>query len=889
MTQVFAQACVTPSNDLLVSYAQLAQNVSLWRRNSGAALQYLLQEAANELNILGAEIWLENDLKSGLLCEISHSSNAVPLIENSSVEYTINPSFFNNLKAQPLNVFNSYDLKHKNPLLQSRHCASVLVSLYKEGQFIGAASFIHSNRQRNWSLEEQQYIIAICGLISPILVHNRLHDNERLHRTMFNSLGDAYFVMVESYFIDCNPSALSLFDCTYHQIVGQTPYRFSPIRQPDGQLSSEKVMEKISRAFSGSSQFFEWRFCKLNGAQFDAEVTLTSVTINQLPHIIASVRDITDRKQKEDRLNKMHSLQNAIFDAANYAIISINREGIIQTFNKTAESMLGYTAEEVIGTHTPEIFHDTQELIQSAIDGTNHKSMDFMGSLRELISKETKSGKVVLEREWCYKTKEGKRFPGLLSLTELKDEDGNETGFLGILSDITEKKRSQEDLIQSKLELEYRANHDSLTGLPNRSHLHERLNKTIDHAATYGHQAALLLLDLNRFKEVNDTLGHYAGDLLLKKVSDQLRNSLRPSKSQIYRLGGDEFAILAPNIRSIDEVFSVSEAISSSLRRPIEVEGVTLELGGSIGIACFPEHGDNSDSLLRCADVAMYRAKSSGTGTIVYDSGLDSHTPRRLAIMSELGKAIREEQLLLYFQPRMDLSTNECVGCEALIRWQHPTFGLIEPDEFIPLAEMSDLIRPLSMWVLRSALHHIKRWNKAGHQLCVAVNVSARNLLDLSYPDYLSQLLKEYNIPPHQLDIELTESAIISDPDRSLRVVDKIHELGVSMAIDDFGTGYSSLSYLKRLPVQLLKIDRSFIQDLIHDEQDAAIVKSTIGLAHSFGLKVVAEGVEDYETLEELKKLGCEYAQGYYFKYPLPGRQFTKWLEVQDFESAQTY
>ena len=888
MTQLATTACVTSSNDLLASYAQLAQNSSLWGRNPGAALHRLLQEAVNNLDILSAEIWLENDIKSGLLCEISHNINPIPLIENSSIDYAANPNFFDLLKTQPLTIFNSADNKFKSPISHSKHSASIHVSLYKEGQFIGICSFAHKLKLHNWSHEEQQYILLLCGLISPILVHNRLHDNERLHRTIFNSLGDAYFVMVESYFIDCNPAALALFNCNYNQIVGQTPYRFSPIRQPDGQLSSEKAMEKISRAFSGSSQFFEWRFSKFCGAHFDAEVTLTSVTINQLPHIIASIRDITDRKNKEDHLNKMNSIQNAIFDAASYAIISINRDGIIQTFNKTAESLLGYSAEEVIGIHTPEIFHDRQEVIQ-AVAAKNESKRDFMASLQKLMEQESASGKAVVEREWSYQTKQGKRFPGLLSLTVLKDEQGKASGYLGILSDITEEKRSQEDLLQSKLELEYRANHDSLTGLPNRSHLHEKMNEAITHACIEQNKIALLLLDLNRFKEVNDTLGHCAGDMLLKKVGDQLRNTLRQTKTQIFRLGGDEFAILVPILDHIDKAFNVAETINASLRRPIEVEGVTLELGGSIGIACYPNHGDNSDSLLRCADVAMYRAKSSGTGTVVYDADLDSHTPRRLAIMSELGKAIREDQLVLYFQPRMDLKTHKCVGCEALIRWQHPTLGLIEPEEFIPLAEMSDLIRPLSMWVLRTALHHVKRWNNAGHDLCVAVNVSARNLLDLSYPGYIKQLLSEYNIPPHQLDIEITESAIISDPDRSLRVVDKIHELGVSLAIDDFGTGYSSLSYLKRLPVQLLKIDKSFIQDLIHDEQDAAIVTSTIGLAHSFGLKVVAEGVEDHETLTELQKLGCEYAQGYYFKYPLPGRKFSEWLDIQDLESAQTF
>ena len=280
----------------------------------------------------------------------------------------------------------------------------------------------------------------------------------------------------------------------------------------------------------------------------------------------------------------------------------------------------------------------------------------------------------------------------------------------------------------------------------------------------------------------------------------------------------------------------------------------------------------------------MYRAKSNTESTIIYDPSLDTHTPRRLAIMTDLGKAIREDQLILYFQPRISLKTGKCESCEALIRWRHPSFGLIEPEEFIPLAEMSDIIHPLSMWVLRQALHAIKTWEGRGHNIGVSINISARNLLDMRYPEYLRQLMEEYQIEADQLEIEITESAFISDPDRSLKVINRIHELGVGLTIDDFGTGYSSLSYLKRLPLNFLKIDRSFIQDLTLDDQDAVIVKSTIDLAHSFGLQVVAEGVEDEKTYLALRQHGCEYGQGYYFKYPQPLTEFLNWLKEPNYE-----
>lgn len=872
-------------NHLLSSFVQLAQQSALWQRDKLTALHNLLSSIAHHLQLQSAEVWLNNQDNSGLYLETRYSDHDVPTLETSTIPFERHARFFQQIRAQAVVTLDNLNPQDNGtPFSENGPGAYILVSLLKEGRFIGVASFRHADNNHVWQGEETQYLLAATGLIAPILIHNHLHDSEQLYQSLFNNLSDAAFILVENYFADCNPAALEMFGCKHSQIVGQTPYKFSPLRQTCGRLSSEKAMEKISSAFSGRGQSFEWRHMRLDGSEFDAEVTLSSVKINDVPHVLAIVRDIDERKKREAQIHKIMSLQKAMFNAASYGIFSINLDGIIQTFNKAAERMLGYQAHEVVDIHSPEIFHDPIESVEFSKKIARF-SEEFIEPSSDLFVSQAKYGQIE-EYEWSCMTKEGKRFPAHLSLSALREENGEITGYLGILSDITETKRAQEDLIRSKQELEYRANHDSLTGLPNRSRLHDAAKQAIQLANVQGHQTALLLLDLDRFKEVNDTLGHYAGDLLLQTLGNRLWEIVKAHQAQLYRLGGDEFAILIPAVKTTADAVNVGDIINNAVRRPIEIEGVSLELSGSIGLACFPVHGDNSDSLLRCADVAMYRAKSSATGTIVYDPCLDSHTPRRLAIMSELGKAIREEQLILYFQPRVDLETNLCVGCEALIRWQHPTLGLIEPEEFIPLAEMSDLIRPLSMWVLRSALHHARLWLRSGLEICVAVNLSARNLLDNNYPEYIKQLLNEYQVPPHLLDIEITESAIMSDPDRSIKVVNKIHELGVSLAIDDFGTGYSSLSYLKRLPVQLLKIDRSFVQDLIHDEQDAAIVRSTIGLAHSFGLKVVAEGVEDFKTLQELRALGCEYGQGYYFKYPVPGPQFRKWLEVQDFEDA---
>jgi diguanylate cyclase (GGDEF)-like protein len=446
---------------------------------------------------------------------------------------------------------------------------------------------------------------------------------------------------------------------------------------------------------------------------------------------------------------------------------------------------------------------------------------------------------------------------------------------------MTERKKANEQLLNSKREMEFRANHDELTGLPNRSRLHDMTHAAIVTAQNRSQKLALMLIDLDRFKEVNDTLGHAIGDKLLQKIARQLDQILRARRAQLYRLGGDEFAVLMPNALDEPDILSLANAIHTSLRSPTEVEGISLELGGSVGISIYPRHGDNSHSLLRCADVAMYRAKSEASRTVIYNTDQDAHSPRRLSMMSELGTAIRQNQLVLHYQPRVHIASKRCMGCEALVRWQHPRLGMVPPAEFIPLAEMGDLIQPLGLWVLENALQQIVRWRERGLELLVSVNLSTRNLMDSAFPSHIEKLLKKYPVPPSLLEVEITESTLIGDPERALSVIGRIHNLGVRFAIDDFGTGYSSLGYLKRLPIDTLKIDRSFVRDMLTDEQDAVIVRSTLGLAHSFGLEVVAEGVEDVQTLEALKNLNCEQAQGYVISRPVPANEFEAWYRAE--------
>jgi diguanylate cyclase (GGDEF)-like protein len=428
-------------------------------------------------------------------------------------------------------------------------------------------------------------------------------------------------------------------------------------------------------------------------------------------------------------------------------------------------------------------------------------------------------------------------------------------------------------------ELEHLATHDPLTSLPNRALLRDRLEQALLAASRDGRPLALLLIDLDRFKEVNDTFGHPAGDRLLQDVAQRLREVVRESDS-IARLGGDEFAIVLPGMAS-QGAERLAGLLIQAVTRPFLVEGQTVEIGLSIGAALYPDHGTDAAALQRQADVAMYTAKRDHLGFALYAPELDVHCPDRLGLVADLRRAIDGHELVLHYQPLVDVDSGRSTCVEALVRWQHPQRGLVPPDEFISLAEDTGLIRPLSTWVLDHALRQCHKWRTMGLEVAVAVNLSMRNLQDEDLPATLESLLTKWQVPPALLRIEVTESSLMANPARVMGVLTQIHDMGVPIAIDDFGTGYSSLAYLKRLPVDELKIDKSFVQDMVLDAEDAAIVRSTIGLAHELGLKVVAEGVEDQATWDLLAGLKCDVIQGYYVSRPLAPKRATAWLSAR--------
>jgi diguanylate cyclase (GGDEF)-like protein len=422
------------------------------------------------------------------------------------------------------------------------------------------------------------------------------------------------------------------------------------------------------------------------------------------------------------------------------------------------------------------------------------------------------------------------------------------------------------------------ANHDPLTGLPNRELLRRRTLASIRRANRSGRRVALLLFDLDRFKEINDTLGHHHGDLLLQEIGPRLSRVMREGDC-IARLGGDEFVVLLPDVADAVHAQTLGRRIRAELAAPFVLEGVSLDVEASVGIAVTPEHGTDFQALLQHADVAMYVAKKAHLGLSVYDRVLDDHSPMRLALISELRAALADPgQFVLHYQPKLDMKSGKLAGFEALVRWQHPERGLLVPDEFIPDAERTGMIRTLTDLVLSEAVRQVNVWKQAGVKMPVAVNLSTRCLLDPQFPDDVGALLAAHGIAGSELDLEITESAIMADPERAHEILTRLVALGIGISIDDFGTGYSSMAHLKRLPIDQIKIDKSFVIDLVDNPNDAAIVRSMVDLARGLGLGVVAEGVETEETWRHLHDLGCTSAQGFYLSRPLAAEDVLPWV-----------
>ncbi|HEY6240116.1 MAG TPA: EAL domain-containing protein [Burkholderiales bacterium] len=657
----------------------------------------------------------------------------------------------------------------------------------------------------------------------------------------------------------------------------------------------DRLIEQLHA--QGSVSNFECRFVRADGRTVDVLLSSQAVQIDGEPCLVHVWREITERKRTEELISSIargvsgatgepffHSLIGQLSSAlgADFAFVGEldpKNPAWVSTVAAYADgapvanfryALRGSPCENVVGqricvypNHVCQSFPDDPPLAQKSIEA--YVGAPLMSSSGQAL------GLIAV------------MFRAPLREAALAEQ---------LLKIFAMRASGELERLRHVLALEHLATHDTLTGLPNRMLLKRRVDESVGRmtgAASLAEPAALgeepkglgalMLIDLDRFKEVNDTLGHHVGDELLKNLIRRRSGELyRKYGAEFGRLGGDEFALWVPGLDDARHAGELAAQVRESIIEPVEVEGYHLQVDSSIGIAMYPAHARDASGLLRCADVAMYNAKRSGTGWAAYDPSADPHSVRRLAMMSDLGAAVRSGQLLAHYQPRVRLSDGHLQGFEALVRWRHPTLGLIPPAQFIPLAELSDVIRPLTLYMLDAALAHQRTWRDLELNISVAVNLSPRHLIDEAFPEQIGELIARHDADPATIELEITEGAIISDPDRATRIIRRIYGMGVRLSVDDFGTGFSSLSRLRQLPLHGLKIDLSFVAGMTTNEEDATIVKSIVDLAHNLGMLVIAEGVENKATLDALGACGCDEAQGYLIGRPMEPGAVRAWV-----------
>jgi diguanylate cyclase (GGDEF)-like protein/PAS domain S-box-containing protein len=562
-------------------------------------------------------------------------------------------------------------------------------------------------------------------------------------------------------------------------------------------------------------------------------------------------QSLLDVTQLSDQFRDSEAHTRSVLDNVADGIVTVRDDGVIESFNRAASELFGYEESEAVG-------QELATLVSPKNAPRNERSGVAMLQRK----------RVGRSQQWTGSRKDGTKFPMELDLSDV--QLGDRTSYIACLRDISERERYTETL-------QHQALHDPLTGLPNRVLFGDRVNYAIRANGRAHEPLALLVMDLDGFKLVNDTLGHQDGDTLLKLVADRLVTCLRDGDT-VARLGGDEFGILLLGGGDLPGVASVVWKIQAALEPAFTVAGHSLDVRASIGIAQVPQHGDNIDDLLRRADLAMYDAKRLGTGYALFAAEQEDAPARRLALLGDLRHCIERNELVLHYQPKVDLVTRRTLGVEALIRWNHPSGRLMMPDEFMAEVECHELMVPITEWVINEALRTLRAWSDLGYDLGMAVNLGAHCLaFGTRLFETVDEMTEQWGISPDRLTFELTESALIDTAVPGLMT--RLEEMDERLSIDDFGTGYSSLVYLQRLPVVELKIDRSFVTSLASVPGDAVIVRSIIDLAHNLSVKVVAEGVEDEKTLDLLVEYGCDAAQGYFFSRPVAGDRIVEWLE----------
>jgi diguanylate cyclase (GGDEF)-like protein/PAS domain S-box-containing protein len=703
--------------------------------------------------------------------------------------------------------------------------------------------------ERGVAITDEQGDVAIEGFVEDItarrMMLEALEETELRYRHIFEHASEGIFqTTLDGHYLAANLALAKLYgyDNAQELIADLADIKHRLYVQPNRREDFLTLIEKNSEV-----QNFESEVYRRDGSRIWISENAHAVVGPKGEFICyeGTVQDISERKRTETRLQ----LMAMVFSNSNEAIIVTDASNRIIAANTAFTRLTGYQLEDVLGknprmlsagTTPPEVFSDMWTCL--------HRDGAWQGELWD-------------------RRKNGEAYPKWLSISLVRDDEGRICNHIGCFIDISELKATQK-------RIHHLAHHDTLTNLSNRFSLHEKLDQAIAFCKRNNMQLAVMLIDLDRFKSINDTLGHQAGDELLVQVAQRLAGSVRDSDI-VARLGGDEFVVALPCIGSPADAAHLADKITSVISAPYVIDGQEQRTSPSIGICIYPGDGTEIGDLLKNADVAMYHAKAKGRGNYqFFTEDMQIATSERMNLESDLRQALARNEFLLYYQPQLDLRSGTIVGVEALIRWQHPSRGLVSPVDFIPIAEETGMITAIGDWVLEEACRQLKTWQERGiTHVRMSINLSTSQFLDKTLPARIHALLAANNLSASLIDLEVTESMSMASPDESISVMKTLSSSGLTLSIDDFGTGYSSLAYLKLLPIHTLKIDRSFVKDIETDPNDADICDVTVLLAHKLGLKVVAEGVETEAQLKFLLSIGCEKIQGYLISKPLPADQ----------------
>lgn len=746
------------------------------------------------------------------------------------------------------------------------------------GEWLGALVLCHQQAFTTSQMLDrvlELYTDRAVTEIERLGLERQLQESDARYRTFFDtSMQPSLVIDARGKVTNFNQAARQLFEVAADgefQLV-----ELFPRHQPDGRSSLYHLLRQVREARYDGTRSGQWQMHSLSGRALTVIVHVSATLLNQPERALLTIEDVTDRLKSEAALAEQHRLMNERQSRLRGLVrlaTQLERQGNLGEFLEAClQEMLHQD-----GCREVAYYRLKQDLWRHSL-GDDIEPSHQLAYHSDAIDQVMDSGTVLLQETdvpWVYMPLFDNSTPVAVLVIGSRESGFRDREFVDLLHQTISLAF---DNLMQRLTLHRQAMRDSLTALGNRAQLHQWVREILDQQPDQ--TASLLLFDLNRFKEINDTLGHHFGDRLLCEIGPRIVDVLaRDNSWGIARLGGDEFAVFLPQ-QTPAQALALAELIGEALRQPYLIDNMKLQVEASIGVSHYPTQGKDGHELLRCADVAMYAAKSKGQTVVVFHADLDASTPQRIAVLSELDQGLQAGHLWVAYQPVICAGDGHVTGLEALVRWRHPELGDLSPADFIPLAEMGQGIRQITDFVLRTSLAAVARWRKTVKpDLYMAVNLSSRVLLDHALPQQVSNLLAEYHLPGSALVLELTESTLLSDPLRAVDIIEQLAELGVQLEVDDFGTGYSSLAYLKSLPIQALKIDKSFIADLLDDPQDRIIVESTIKMAHNLGLETIAEGVEDEATLIELVKMECDAIQGFYFSKPLAEHDLTAWLQ----------